>query len=61
MTGSGRVHGTRHLEHLRDLLTAAGHDAPEATLGLFSTNGFTEVLVGESSTRPVLVIRRRNG
>jgi len=45
----------RHLEHLRDLLTAAGHDASTATLGLFSTNGFTEELVRESVVRPVLL------
>ena len=37
----------RRLEHLRDLLTAAGHDATEATLGLFSTSGFTEELISE--------------
>jgi len=45
----------RHLEHLRDLLTAAGHDASTATLGLFSTNGFAEELVRESSGRPILL------
>jgi uncharacterized protein len=37
----------RRLEHLRDLLTAAGHDATGATLGLFSTTGFTEELRSE--------------
>jgi uncharacterized protein len=32
------------LRHIRDLLTAAGHDASRAVLGLFSTTGFTEDL-----------------
>ncbi|WP_019814129.1 AAA family ATPase [Saccharomonospora saliphila] len=39
------------LEHIRDLLTASGHDASEAVLGLFSTTGFTEDLVAESARR----------
>lgn len=30
----------RRLEHLRDLLTAAGHDAGRAVLGVFSTTAF---------------------
>ncbi|HEX5493978.1 MAG TPA: ATP-binding protein [Mycobacteriales bacterium] len=30
----------RRLEHLRDLLTAAGHDAGQAVLGVFSTTAF---------------------
>ena len=34
----------RRLEHLRDLLTTAGHDAAGAVLGLFSTSGFTQEL-----------------
>jgi uncharacterized protein len=34
----------RRLEHLRELLTAAGHDATGAVLGLFSVSGFTEEL-----------------
>ena len=39
----------RRLEHLRDLLTAAGHDASRAVLGLFSTSGFTEDLTAEAT------------
>jgi uncharacterized protein len=35
----------RRLEHLRELLTAEGHDATDAVLGLFSASGFTEELV----------------
>jgi hypothetical protein len=42
----------RRLEHLRDLLTAAGHDATSATLGLFSAAGFTAELVAEAAARP---------
>lgn len=41
----------RRLEHLRDLLTAAGHDASDAVLGLFSTTGFTEDLTAEPAHR----------
>ncbi len=36
------------LQHLRELLTAAGHDATSATLGLFSASGFTEELTAEA-------------
>ena len=39
------------LHHLRDLLSAAGHDAADAALGLFSATGFTEELVATASTR----------
>jgi hypothetical protein len=39
----------RRLEHLRDLLTAAGHDATDATFGLFSASGFTEELIGDAA------------
>jgi hypothetical protein len=39
----------RRLEHLRDLLTAAGHDATGATLGLFSSVGFSEELLAEAA------------
>lgn len=39
----------RRLEHLRDLLTAAGHDAGGASLGLFSTSGFSPDLVTEAA------------
>jgi hypothetical protein len=39
----------RRLEHLRDLLTAAGHDATDATLGLFSTTGFTGELTAQAT------------
>jgi hypothetical protein len=31
----------RRLEHLRELLTAEGHDATDAVMGLFSVSGFT--------------------
>jgi hypothetical protein len=37
------------LEHLRDLLTAAGHDATGASLGLFSMNGFSSDLIAEAA------------
>jgi hypothetical protein len=37
------------LRHLRELLTAAGHDAAGATLGLFSASGFTEELTAEAA------------
>ncbi len=41
------------LEHIRDLLTAAGHDATSATLGLFSTTGFPDELTTQATrTRP---------
>lgn len=39
----------RRLEHIRELLTAAGHDAGEAVLGLFSTAGFTADLEAEAA------------
>lgn len=38
----------RRLEHIRELLTAAGHDAGEAVLGLFGAAGFTEDLAAEA-------------
>lgn len=38
----------RRLHHLRELLTAAGHDATSATLGLFSASGFTAELTAEA-------------
>jgi hypothetical protein len=41
----------RRLEHLRDLLTADGHDATDAALGLFSATGFTEELTAEAIAR----------
>jgi uncharacterized protein len=37
------------LQHLRDLLTASGHDATDATLGLFSASGFTDELTVEAT------------
>ena len=40
----------RRLQHLRELLTAAGHDATDAALGLFSVTGFTEELAAEATT-----------
>jgi len=39
----------RSLQHRRDLLTAAGHNASEAVLGLFSSTGFTEDLLTEAA------------
>jgi len=42
----------RRLEHLRELLTAEGHDANEAVLGFFSTSGFTDELAAEAAARP---------
>jgi hypothetical protein len=39
----------RRLEHIRDLLTAAGHDASGAVLGLFGTVGFTDELAIEAA------------
>ena len=39
----------RRLQHLRDLLTAAGHDAADAAFGLFSATGFTDELAAEAS------------
>jgi uncharacterized protein len=39
----------RRLQHLRELLTAAGHDAADAALGLFSTTGFTQELEAEAA------------
>lgn len=41
----------RRLEHVRDLLTAAGHDAGAAMFGLFSGTGFTEDLAAEAARR----------
>ena len=41
----------RRLQHLRDLMTAAGHDATDAVLGLFSATGFTEELASEAADR----------
>jgi hypothetical protein len=41
----------RRLQHLRELLTAAGHDASDAVLGLFSATGFTEELRAEADGR----------
>jgi hypothetical protein len=39
----------RRLQHLRDLLTAAGHDASDAIIGVFSTAGFTDDLAAEAT------------
>jgi uncharacterized protein len=39
----------RRLEHVRDMLTAAGHDASAAVLGLFSGTGFTQELGAEAA------------
>jgi hypothetical protein len=40
----------RRLHHLRDLLTASGHDATDAALGLFSATGFTDELRASART-----------
>jgi len=39
----------RRLEHIRDLLTATGHDASGAVLGVFSTTGFADDLLAEAA------------
>jgi hypothetical protein len=39
----------RSLEHARDLLIAAGHDASAATICLFSGTGFTDDLAAEAA------------
>ena len=39
----------RRLQHLRDLLTAAGHDASDAVTGIFSAAGFTDDLAAEAT------------
>jgi uncharacterized protein len=39
----------RRLEHIRELLTAVGHDATRAVLGFFSSTGFTEDLTAEAA------------
>jgi uncharacterized protein len=39
----------RRLQHLSELLTASGHDAASATLGLFSASGFTEELIAAAT------------
>jgi uncharacterized protein len=39
----------RRLQHLRDLLTTAGHDASDAVFGLFSATGFTDDLAAEAT------------
>lgn len=41
----------QRLEHLRALLTSAGHDATGAVLGLFSTTGFSAELTAEARGR----------
>lgn len=39
----------RTLQHRRELLTAVGHDASDAVLGLFSATGFTQELQAEAA------------
>ncbi len=46
--GSGTLR-LRRLQHLRYLLTAAGHDATDAAFGLFSATGFTDELAAEAT------------
>lgn len=40
----------RGLQHRQELLTAAGHDASDAVLGLFSSTGFTSELLAEAAS-----------
>ena len=54
--GEAKHHGRRPglaelrgLEHRRELLTAVGHDASDAVLGLFSATGFTQELQAEAA------------
>jgi uncharacterized protein len=42
----------RRAEHVRDLLTSAGHDASAAMLGFFSAAGFTDDLKAEAESHP---------
>lgn len=46
----------RRLRHLRDLLTAARHNATDATLGLFSATGFTDELAAEATASRAKVL-----
>lgn len=39
----------RRLQHLRELLSAAGHDASDAALGIFSVSGFPQELAAEAA------------
>ena len=55
----GRRPGTaelRRLEHLRELLSAAGHDASRAVVGLFSASGFTPELAAEASASRATIL-----
>lgn len=46
------------LEHVRSLLTASGHDASTARLGLFSTSGFTDeaLAAAQQSSGGILLV-----
>lgn len=46
----------RRLKHVRELLTAAGHDATSAVLSVFSAHGFTDDLVAEARNSGVLLV-----
>jgi hypothetical protein len=46
----------RRLEPLRELLTAEGHNATDAVLGLFSTPGFTDELATEAADSRVGIL-----
>jgi len=46
----------RRLQHLRDLLTAAGHDATDAAFGLFSATGFTDELAAEATASKAKIL-----
>lgn len=53
-TGVAKLH---RLEHIRELLTAAGYDAARATLGVFSAASFTDELVAEAARkRPAVLL-----
>jgi hypothetical protein len=46
----------RSLQHRRDLLSAAGHDASSAVLGLFSATGFTADLQTEAAASRGMIL-----
>ncbi len=48
----------RRLQHVRDLLSAAGHDPADAVLGLFSATGFSDELhaAAEASRSRILLV-----
>jgi hypothetical protein len=44
------------LQHISDLLTATGHDATRATLGFFSSTGFTDDLANQAKRRGARIL-----